>query len=803
MTAAVAAAVLAISFTAGNNSGKTIKYPSTLSTAVVREKDIPYPKTTAAVSPYDGGWTSGRLTDRLGFAMYGSFDAILQRYIFPRWYNWGAQKALAVGDVCSYDFFPATNMTIKGRSYLNRQGSPFFFSLPPTTTTALDNLNEVDVSPSLGYFNNGASRDFSAKGVRIWVADDLAYCAITNSVYGLSSSWDLSGDACAHYWLAPESVASSLVTSTELLEDPLGSAPWASQFFLFLGDYNQSDIFPGTFSRIGYTELKDIHPSWALSYYENKGYESFATLFADYTLAKRTKDSIGTLLNGGDGAQWLKGVAAKPKTKRITLDRFALLNSAASLCQTAFLGTKTAKWEQISESASIGQPLYPTQPCADIRYKSVVYQGTLSSSNSVEVNLTPLYNEEYATWGLRGDLASAIQSLVSGGMDFDGEITSVYTQYVSSVSAGWYDKTAKAGIFGSVAMGVSLADIAIEYPPAGISWNPFDNEPEAKKGTWVLDATVMDKTVFLQIIPAKVVDDEGNLVDDPKSVFADGSTTRSLCHGHFKFRDGTNVQFPLDVNISIAFKGREVLDVCDFYGPTFMETGGLDAIDSTYDKSLLPVTFAQQLYSAGIVKTALPAYQTVGVAAGLSAAAAVAENGDFSGDALEKYVYSRYVPPTIKFGSKVGWEGGWRAFITKSDIDTTFEDGVAKFMTNQQTFDKSIFLYTHDPTRKAALDGYSNDAKNLFTQKLIGAFSSPSATDFYPAEYVFYPGAVQVITDGEIPGDYFLGTVVVYVYFAPITDGLDDIKRSSLAVTYDKKALPLAFWNFPAMNGAK
>ena len=570
-----------------------------------------------------------------------------------------------------------------------------------------------------------------------------------------------------------------------------------------------SGFFPTrTFNRLGYAELRDIHPGWATSYYTAKGYKCFADIFSDSLQSQgggRITESVSALINGGVGTAWLNGVYKKPQTSRITIDRFALVNSAASLCQTAFLGTQTADWGQLLWYDA--DPLFPTQPCALFNYSSIVYSGFLKATNTIPVYVSAVRIGDGSSlqWKLVGDLSSALDRLTSADLSFSGGITSVVTQNCSSVSVGWYDETASAGISGKFEAGIALSDIAIEYPLTGFP-DPFENDPAAAEGQWKLVSTVMgeDQLIIIGIEPAEIWIDDDHWGPDPKAVFADGSTSKTLAQGYIRPRDGMGDVLDLYMSVDLAFKGREFVAPCPWMGPTQGKDPEYDGSGKN-DHCLLPVTFNQQLYSAGLVRTALPSYTSVGVQANLAAAASVADSNLFEFPSTletDAAVYTKYAPAPMKFGSKVGWENGWRSFVEKADVDADIAACIAESMKGSQTFDPTKFLHTYDPTSAAALGGYGSNKHALDTMmsSLRSSFATDDATTAEIVQGTFQPNSYESITDGVIPADYHLGIVTFHVRFAPDKDKLSDVRRSSYAAAWDKKALPLAYWNFPAMK---
>lgn len=232
------------------------------------------------------------------------------------------------------------------------------------------------------------------------------------------------------------------------------------------------------------------------------------------------------------------------------------------------------------------------------------------------------------------------------------------------------------------------------------------------------------------------------------------------------------------------------------------------------------MTFHHELYSAGVVKTRINSFTTVGIATNASIVSSVANGGDFAVEASynagesmnDVYVLTRYRTERNNISSPGSWYSVWNSTYSMLDITNDIANVVTEFK------DK------HSPT--VALSGSDEAYRHLFTRflkptpddaKTLGARAKKVVFDKawkrctsnrYPTNVV--DGAytpIEISIDRFDVGDSYTnvvayGTIGSFSFnFGSAENLKDDEKRSSLAVGYEKRALPFAYWNFPSMNG--
>lgn len=805
--------LFAISTTIG--PANTVKYPE-WAVDPVKEKYIPYPLFDA----YDastGGWTSGRITDSLGTAMYASLDAILQRRIFPFWYPWGAWRNLTVDAVCSTDFMPFVPSSTKARYefselFSNRSTTTLFFTESFEWYLSATASRDQDIYPDdpLGIYTYATNRDFSAHGRRIYAANAAADYAVTNGMVGLVASLDKSGTSAAHYWMNPDTLGG--LTSTEFAIDPLPHAGWDSNgLFLFLGDYATTNYFPANiFSRSAYSDMRGVNPSWARKFHSAKNLDNFYRVFSEERERSggRSTNSISTLINGGRGVGLIKNVYRRKPTPRIVLDRFALLNSAASLCQTAFLGTKVCDASQMAAYMPMdyGKTLFPTQPVPAFRFKSnaSAFSGSLVYTNTFPTNVKFAPSTDSTTpekWTAKFDVNAMIDAAQVQGKDivFKTDSLSVTTGCVSSVSAAWYDETVYASLSTSQSFDLLRSNFTVTVPTTGILDNPFENDPDAAKGKWRLDTIVGEKGDVTWILSADMIQVDGEWVPDPKAVFADGSTSKTIGEGTLSFEDDmTSVLMDFHFTWRLDFNGRDLPDsVMPYIGPTCHDASA-DAGNTT--NTVMSLTYAPQLYEAGLVETWIDAYTTVGVSANRDDVVGVLENGVFdflSGFGNDRAkAYSKYTTAPYRIGSTAGWRGTWMSLYDFAEVGNEIDECIGYLL--MDATGSRLEMETYLPTLKTCLAGYGESSKTEANfAKVKNMLASSTNEGIYPASLSITARPYTGIVNGEIPYDWTCGSISLTINI-PVT--VDDARRSSVAVAYEKQGLPFAEFKFPAMS---
>lgn len=796
--------LFAISTTIG--PANTVKYPE-WAVDPVKEKYIPYPLFDA----YDastGGWTSGRITDSLGTAMYASLDAILQRRILPFWYPWGPWRNLTVDAVCSTDFMPDLSAyAANTEALVMRATSPLYFDLSVSQISSAMRGTLPEIDDSLGIYAYATNRDFSAHSRRIYAANAAADYAVTNDMVGLAASFDKSGSSAAHYWMNPASLAG--LTSTEFAEAPLPHAGWTTNLFLFVGDYAQTNFFPASlFARDGYAEMRGIHPEWARKYYASKGYaDTFDSIFSEdaQRTGGRTTNSVSTLINGGRGVGLIKNVYRRKPTPRIALDRFALLNSAASLCQTAFLGTKTAGADGSNPLFTWGGSLYPTAPVPRFAFtNSTAYHGTLIYTNrlSTTVNFVPSADPTTPeNWTAQFDVDAmfAAAQISASDITFKTEDLTVVTAATEKVYAAWHDNTASASLSAATMFDLKRSNFTVTFPTTGLLDNPFADDPDAAKGTWRLDTIVGEKGDVTWSLSPDMIQVDGGWVPDPKAVFADGSTSKQIGQGRLSFKDGM-ANVPMDFHFTwwLNFNGRGLpKTVAPFVGPTYHDRKTpLDDNDFSWKNTLMSVTYSPELYAAGIVETWIDAYTTVGLSAHHEDVVNLLTLGtlDFTDGIDERTgVFSKYTAAKYRIGSTAGWQGTWMSIYSPSEMESEIDECIDYL--KMDITDSGAAIATYHPTLETCLAGYGSAAEAAFTE--VKRLLADGADGVYPASFTITPRAYAGIVNGEIPYDWTCGSITLEISI-PVT--AENARRSSVAVAYEKQGLPFAKFDFPAMS---
>lgn len=798
--------LLAVSLTIG--SGSTIKYPA-WAVDPVPTNCIPYPLSDVSTNAATGGWTSGRVTDKLGTAMYGSLDAILQRRIFPCWYPWGPWRKLTLDEVCSTDFLPSipTNSASESKNLATRTTSTLYFNPGGEDLYNLSRGKSVRLKDPIGVYTYATNRDFSGKSVRLYTANAAADYAITNDAIGLGVSFDKSGSYAARYWMDPASLTG--LTSTDFSADPIPHDGWDSELFLFLGDYVQTSFFPASlFSRSAYSDMRGITPSWAKEYYAAKGLTSLDAVFSQsrQTDGGRIKESISSLINGGKGVGLIKDVYNRSPTPRVVLDRFALLNSAASLCQTAFLGTETTSGRWLDDKDS--SYLYGTPPVPLVNFYRKSYSGSLIYTNSFPANVefVPSADTTHPNdWTAKFDVNAMISAAGVKGSDitFRTDSLTVTTNRSQNVAAAWYDKTAYVSLSARQTFDLKRSNFTVTIPTDGLLHNPFENDPEAAKGTWRLKTIVGERgDVTWHLIPDYIQTDDG-WVPDPKAVFSDGSTTKQIGQGTLSFKDGmTKVPMEFRFTWRLDFKGVELPDsVVPYIGPTVYETPLADPYGAYWNLStntIMSVTYAPQLYAADIVETWIDAYTTVGLSAKTNDVSECANNGYFGftdGVYGRTGVYSKYTAAPYRIGSTVGWQSMWMSLYDCSEIKADVKECVGKFKGGLGGSGAS--LDTYYPDMQTCLAGYGEDSTAEASFAKIQAEIAKQDEGHTPADFSITPRAYTGITNGEIPYDWVCGSITLTIN---IPVDADNARRSSIAVGHVRKGLPFAEFKFPAMS---
>ena len=807
MTATVHA-ILAVSLTIG--PGSAIKYPA-WAVDPVPTNCIPYPISDVSANAATGGWTSGRITDKLGTAMYGSLDAILQRRIFPCWYPWGPWRNLTLDEVCSTDFLP--DISAKSESELEklayRTTSTLYFDPGWEAVYSFWKGRNAEIADPLGVYTYATNRDFSGKSVRLYAANAAADYAITNDTIGLGVSFDKSGKTAARYWMNPASLAG--LTSTDFSTNAIPHDGWDSELFLFLGDYSADGYFPaGLFSRSAYSDMRGITPYWAKAYYAAKGIDSLDDVFtqARQTDGKRITNSISSLINGGKGVGLIKGTYKKHPTPRVVLDRFALLNSAASLCQTAFLGTG---------DASGGCPLsdlktdyiYASPPVPWVCFNRESYSGSLIYTNSFPTNVKFIPSADSThpeNWTAKFDALGMIDAAGVKGPDiaFETYGLTVTTNQNANAAAAWYDETAYASLSASQSFGLLRSNFTVTIPTTGLLDDPFADDPDAAKGKWRLETIVGERGDVTWMLFPEVIEVDGGWMPDPAAVFADGSTSKTIGEGTLSFKDGMT-SVPMDFRFiwRLDFKGRNLPDsVVPYIGPTVYESQIPDSAkdyESMYmlTNTIMSLTYAPQLYEADVVETWVDAYTTVGLSANRDDAVACADNGwfDFTcGFGGLAGVYSKYTAAPYRIGSTAGWRSMWMSLYDCDEIEGEVRECVGKFKDGISGSDAS--LATYYPDMKTCLAGYGADSTAEASFEKIKAELAKNDEDIMPAELSITPRAV-LVENGEIPYDFVCGSITLTIN---IPVDASDVRRSSIAVGHVRKGLPFAEWKFPAMS---
>ncbi len=789
--------LLAVSFTIG--PANTIKYPE-WAVDPVTAKYIPYPLFDAHDAS-TGGWLSGRITDKLGTAMFGSLDAILQRRIIPCWYPWGMGRTLTVDAVCSADFMQPVPSKAKDPAgfeefICNRLTSPLFFATSydryVAAATAGDDYEWPD---PLGIYSYATNRDFSKKSTRISAANAAADYAITNEMVGLVASLDVTGDSAAHYWVNPASLEG--LTSTDFAFYALPHDGWEKQILLFLGDYATTNYLPpGLFSRSAYQDLRDLNPSWSRKFYASKGYPTFRDIFTEERerLGGRITNCVSSLINGGHGVGLIKNTYRKNPTPRIVLDRFALLNSAASLCQTAFLGTRVCAASQLEPYSWYSKTTtYPTQPVPDFKFLANEYSGHLIYSNDfpTTVKFVPsIDSAKPEAWTAQFDVSSMLSSVKGSDIAFKTADLDVSTGIVHSVTAAWYDETAYAALRTWVRFDLKRSNFTVTVPTTHLLDNPFADDPAAAQWNWTLDTIVGTGGEVSWILnPA-----------EPGAVFSDGSTSKVIGHGVLSFKDTETVPLTFQFSWRLGFKGRDLPHaICPFIGPTCLETP-LSSASLAASNSVMSVTYAPQVYAAGLVETWIDAYTSVGLSAHRDDAVKCHDEGAF--DILSSiddrtWVYSKYAAAPYHVGSTVGWQNAWKNIYTPGQIENDVTECVGHL--NLNVASSSAATETYYPSMATCLAGYGGDATAEASFAKVKAKLAGSGEGVFPASFSITPRSIT-ITNGEIPYDFVCGSLALTIN---IPVAVDDARRSSVAVGYQRQGLPFAKWKFPAMDGVE
>lgn len=830
-------------------SAPTIVYPSFMD--AVRQGDIPKIVDFSPVVEK----VPRRLTAALATSMYGSFDATLQRRIFPAWYCWGQQRTLALKDVPTADF-----VSVPSNAYM-MAGNPNFF--------------EHGASP-LGEYMSASNRNFKFVGQRIWKVDALAADAIADDGFGIAKApLDKDGDFAAHYWMDSASLSSS-ATYTDLFGsftngDPLAHAKWEDvaainrgerAHFLFVGDYHDDGLLPsGIFGRRGYRHMRQILPEWAKQIFALDNVRTFDDVFPENaqstssTYRRNSHDftylaSEGSLTSFRDTSVDYK----TPRSARIRLEPFGLLNSVASLCDTAFLGTDVATWENqmCSSPASDGTPAvnshdWVSHPLPRYLYRRVKFNG--SSSGSVTL---PEVQGKIKQWLMSfegGDdhPASRFYFVPDGwttpgdeklsSMTLSGEIKSVTTQVVETVTAGWRDTGGSVNMGGSCFVNVYGGCLRSVYKPTEVPAlfpNPIPPGSAAESATWVLTSDYSGRfnELWVYIEPGIIDLPDGTRGPDPNAVI-DGFTKVTVGYYYVTLDPSKEVvtdglalcdvgNMEMFMSAGMEYEGVVPDEVCPFAGPTFLDDAAHGTVEDKTEieefansRSLLPVTFSQELYKAGIVSTRAFSYTAVGVSTNAAIVKSVSEGSGFNatagiqaGDPGQNRwtsVYTRYAAPTMTARSVAAWQNIWKTFVTKRQIDEDVGKVADAFRSRLEPvtgdpaataeFEKHALL----PTMEAAKAKFGLNAKKALFKGLFKKLSEGDGVavsfSWHPYEYTFTDGLMPDLCAQSGRG---VGTFV-FTILDNSSEAVDGV-RSSIAVGYDKKGLPFADWQFPAMR---
>lgn len=765
---------------------------------VVDSSAIPYPRD--GVGPV-------RLTgDHLG-SMYGTLNGLLQRNFFTSWNESlpTNHAALSASDL------PTADLDF-GRFWNRDQNYWAYFA-----------------ASRLGDYTNPTNRDFSADGIRVWRGAEILKDFFARFI----GDW-ATVNPC--YWLAvlpgaanmdrpksqsdAESVAGFVVD--DLAAQYSFSAPSSP---LFLGDLAFRSLTGSwtKFSFDGYPELLDkdfgLLPKWAVKNLEYKGLPDFTAQFPDVAAGGRSPDgsSRGTSWGSaadaflGDGALASLDLATRGQTvsPRVWWGQFALANFLLSLTRTAFLGMRQADWAQqmVKFSPYSRDKWYP---CPSVRYSRQPFSGKYSDSKTALVGgivyngFTPGSGHHFTIdWsevnaGVEAETASEEVSVDLGS-----------PQNCPYVAAGWYDTDGSVDYTVQSSVSVNYPDGLYQDPYDAQPDDPFAADPAALGMQWSIEGRAFDPDtgkIELWIVPG-----------DDSARFSDGDSAKLW--RRMRYRGG---EIPTSGTLyqsrRLAFAGSVPAGRHPFTGPTYREAGS-QGDGQPDDKSLWPMTFHHELYSAGVVKTRINSFTTAGVSANSAAAQAVGGGAEFP--EAQSYaaatgvdgvkILTRYKTERSNISSPGAWYSEWNSVYSITDITNDINSIAVQFREKyaQQTGEASsdevwreYFLKLNLPTVDDAKDVKTRAKKFVFDNAWTRCTSNRYPTNV--VDGAFMPGYTAITFD---VGDGYTnvvanGSVGAFSFYFGSSEKLKDAeRRHSIAVGYEKRALPFAYWNFPSMNG--
>ena len=790
---------------------------------VVPASDVPYPNRS------DG---SVRLSvNHLG-AMYGTLNGYLQRRFFPRW-NESIPPDLA--DLTADDL-PTCPFNAEGFGYDRKYHYPYFWAWL--------------VPGNLGDYANPTNRDFSGDSLRFYRGAeflDKDFSAKTASL--VTGSFDVWSDV-RRYWLAvlPDGVANfdtpKTQASSSSVEDSIAGFvvdDCAAQLSfsgesspLFLGDLAFRSLLGSAtpFSYHGYRELLDkdtgLLPEWAVKNLGYKGLPDFSLQYGDAASGGASPD--GSSRSGASAADAFLGEGAwagidmadvsRVVSPRVWWGQFALANFVLSLMKVQFLGMAQADWA--SQMCPSSYAMEHWNSCPSVRYSRQTFSGSYRDNKTAACGGFT-YNGFIPGSGFH---FSVDWSEVNSAVDYEtaAEETSLdpgEPQNCKSVAAGWYDTGGSVSYTVTTSMGVYYPDSLIDDPSVVQPDNPFAGEPESVFAMqWCVEGRYFNADtgqLVLYVVPG--TDSLGNPL--PGVQFSDGSTERLW---RYTLLRSSGVSLPvagfLSQSRKVSFKGSVPAARHAFIGPSHKESGAQKEPDQPDDKSLWPMTFHHELYSAGVVKTRINSFTTVGISANPAAAQSVAAGGEFP--EAEAYaslagvngvnILMRHKTERNNISSPGAWYSAWNSVCDMTSITNDIAAITARWReayasqtgssASSDEAEREWALQLNLPTVDAAKDVSDRAKKQLFDDAWKRCTLNRHSA--YLVDGGFMSGFTGVSFDiGEGYTNMVVnGSVGAFSFSFGDSEKLKDTeRRSSITVGYEKRSLPFAYWNFPSING--
>lgn len=791
---------------------------------VVPASAVPYPNRS------DG---SIRLSvNHLG-AMYGTLNGLLQRSFFPRW-NESIPADMA--DLTADDL-PTYPFNKEGFGYDKRHKGYYVWAYL--------------VPGNLGYYANPTNRDFFGDSLRFYRgAEFLDKVFSTETASLVLGSLDVWSDV-RRYWLAVLPGVDNfdfprMQTNFGGIEDYIAGFvvdDCAAHFSfsgeaspLFLGDLAFRPLLGDAtpFSYHGYKELLDkdtgLLPEWAVKNLGYKGLPDFSLQYGDAaaggaspdgsTRGKAYASAADAFLGEGAWAGLDMADVSRVVSPRVWWGQFALANFVLSLMKVQFLGMKQADW-QSQMYAPFSRSKDKWYSCPTVRYSRQPFSGSYRDNKTAACGGFT-YNGYVPGSGFH---FSADWSEVNSAVDNQtaAEETSLDLgdpQNCKFVAAGWCDTAGSVNYSVQTSLGVYYPDSLVLDPSVVQPDDPFAGEPaETFAMQWYVEGRYFNADtgqLVLYVVPG--TDSLGNRL--PGVQFSDGSTEKPWKYMLLRSSGvGLPVTGLLTQNRKVSFTGSVPAARHAFTGPSHKESGSQGA-DQPDDKSLWPMTFHHELYSAGVVKTRINSFTTVGISANPSAAQAVAGGGEFP----EAQAYAnldgvngvkilmRHKTERNNISSPGAWYSAWNSVYDMTSITNDITAIITRWRevyasqigisASGDEAEREWQLRLNHPTIDAAKDVSDRAKKQLFDDAwkrctssrrsaylVDGAFMS----GFTGIDFDIGEGYTNVVVNGSVGAFQF--------NFGDSEDLKEDERRTSIAVGYEKRCLPFAYWNFPSING--